>query len=150
MHYTSRGLLRTHFDITPPPWQGAPNGLASWEFRTTHSLIDLGRRHICLTSWHSYRPDVITLIVIMRHEKQWATAVEAYHFVPINSPPAPSGLCQPARSLCHYERRFVWTTLKNTGSQQRQQTKTGSVIEDASKIHGDFVHGFTTSKRQNY
>jgi hypothetical protein len=103
-----------------------------------------------LTSWLSYRPDVITLIVTMMHGRQWATAFEAYHFVPINSPSAPSGWCQPARSLCHYSMRFVWTTLKNSGSQQRQQAKRWGVIEGARTIHGGFIHDFTTSKRQNY
>jgi hypothetical protein len=71
----------------------------------------------------------------MRHGQQWATAVEAYHFVPINSPPAPSGLCQTARSLCHYARTFVWTTLKITGYQRQQAKKTGSVTEVEECVH---------------
>jgi len=37
-----------------------------------------------LTSWLSYRPDIISLTLIMRHGQQWATAIEAYHVVPIN------------------------------------------------------------------
>lgn len=70
----------------------------------------------------------------MRRGRQWATAVEAYHLVPINSPPAPYALYQPAQSLCHYAMTFVWTTLKLTGCQQRQLAKTGSVTEVEERV----------------
>ena len=76
----------------------------------------------------------------MGHGQQWTTEIEASHVVPINAPPAPSGLCQPARSLCHYARTFVWTTLTITGSQQRQQAKKGSVTEVEERV--DDPRGF--------
>jgi hypothetical protein len=53
---------------------------------------------------------MIIIIIIIMHGRQWETSVEAYHFVPINSPPAPFGLYRPAQSLCQYAGIFVWTT----------------------------------------
>jgi len=88
-----------------------------------------------LTSWLSYHPDVISLTIIIRHGQQWETAIEAHHVVPINTPPSPSGLCQPARSPCHYAKTFEWITIKITGSQQRQHAKTGSVTEVEERVN---------------